>query len=73
MHFKLLGILAGVWPCGVMCVISELFQTESLTQVYGILHELLDQNVVKMWTKCILKAIQIHGVWQTAMQEMLKI
>ena len=43
-----LGILAGIWPCGVICVVSELFQTESLTQVYGILHELLDQNVTKL-------------------------
>ena len=32
-----------------VCDIRTL-QTESLTQVYGILHELLDQNVVKLDT-----------------------
>ena len=39
------GILAAVWPCGIICAVSE---PESLTQVYGILHELVDQNVVKL-------------------------
>ena len=43
-----LGVLAGIWPCGVICVVSELFQAESLTQVYGVLHELLNQNVNKL-------------------------
>lgn len=30
------------------CAVSELFKSESLTQVYGILHQLLDQNVINM-------------------------
>ena len=34
--------------CGIICAVSELFQSESLTQVDGILHELLNQNIVKM-------------------------
>ena len=42
------GILAAVWPCGIICAVSELFKSESLTQVYGILHQLLDQNVINM-------------------------
>ena len=32
----------------MICAVSELFQAESLTQVYGVLHELLDQNVTKL-------------------------
>ena len=42
------GILAVIWPCSIICAVSELFQSESLTQVYEILHELLNQNIVKM-------------------------
>lgn len=44
MCLSILGVLAGVWPCGVICIVSELFVSESLSQVYGILHEFLEQN-----------------------------
>ena len=32
------GILAGVRPCGIIVFLSELFISESKTQVYGALH-----------------------------------
>ena len=35
------GILAGVWPCGVITLLSELFISESKSQVYGHLHSFL--------------------------------
>lgn len=35
MHLTTLGILAGIWPCGIITLISELFISESKTQVYG--------------------------------------
>jgi len=38
------GILAGIWPCSVICIVSELFVSESFSQVYRILHEFLSQN-----------------------------
>ena len=33
-----IGILAGMRPCGIILFVSELFISESLSQVYGILH-----------------------------------
>ena len=33
-----LGILAGMRPCGIILFVSELFIAESLSQVYGCLH-----------------------------------
>ena len=32
------GILAGVWPYGIVAFLSELFVSESKAQVYGALH-----------------------------------
>ena len=32
------GILAGMWPFGIVTLLSELFLSESKTQVYGALH-----------------------------------
>lgn len=34
------GILAGIWPCGIVTLLSELFIAESKSQVYGALHSL---------------------------------
>ena len=39
--FILLGILAGLWPCGVITILSKLFVSESKAQVYGHLHNVL--------------------------------
>lgn len=33
-----IGILAGIWPCGIVTLLSELFIAESKSQVYGALH-----------------------------------
>ena len=38
------GVLAAMWPCGVIVFVNELFITESLSQVYGILHEFLSRQ-----------------------------
>ena len=35
------GILAGMWPCGILVMLSELFSAESKSQVFASLHELL--------------------------------
>ena len=36
-----IGILVGMWPCGVIALLRELFLAESKAQVYGHLHEFL--------------------------------
>ena len=41
---KQIGVLVGVWPCGVIVFANELFHAESKTQVYGILHALIYSN-----------------------------
>ena len=41
---KLVGIIAGVWSCGKITLIGELFGNESLSQVYGFLHTFLFEN-----------------------------
>ena len=38
------GILAGIWPCGVITLIRELFTAESKGQVYGHLHQFLQSH-----------------------------
>ena len=38
------GLLAGIWPCGIITMVDELFSSESLNQVYGCLHMLLHTN-----------------------------
>jgi hypothetical protein len=40
----LTGILAGIWPCGTICLLSELFGSESKQQVYAMLHTFLCEN-----------------------------
>ena len=39
-----IGILAGIWPCGVITLLAELFVSESMSQVYGALHNFLHTN-----------------------------
>lgn len=36
-----IGILAGMWPCGTITLLRELFLAESKSQVYGHLHQFL--------------------------------
>lgn len=39
--FHFIGVLAAIWPCGIIVVLAELFRAESKSQVYAILHEFL--------------------------------
>ena len=39
----MLGILAASWPCGIMLFVSELFGSESISQVYLSLHQYFDE------------------------------
>ena len=43
MYFSL-GVLAGMWPCGIVVLLTELFSAESKTQVYAALHEFLHNH-----------------------------
>ena len=45
LHFVILGILAGMWPCGIVVLVAELFRAESKAQVYAALHELLTNHL----------------------------
>ena len=38
------GVLTGVWPCGIITTVTELFGAESVSQVYATLHTFLHQN-----------------------------
>jgi len=38
------GLLAGIWPCGTITMVDELFTSESLSQVYGCLHGFIHNN-----------------------------
>ena len=40
----ILGLLAGIWPCGIITILDELFKTESKSQVYGCLHGFVHCN-----------------------------
>ena len=53
------GILAGIWPCGIVTLISELFLAESKSQVYGHLHEFLQTNpeVVSNISKLLISTV----------------
>ena len=42
--FSWTGIVAGMWPCGKITLIGELFSSESLSQVYGFLHTFVHEN-----------------------------
>ena len=37
-------MLTGIWPCGIITVLSLLYIAESKTQVYGALHDYLSRN-----------------------------
>ena len=38
------GILAGIWPCGVITLLDELYLAESKSQVYGSIHSFMHLN-----------------------------
>lgn len=50
------GILAGVWPCGTITIITELFIAEGKSQVYGNIHGLLQEhpeNTAQLGKPCV--------------------
>ena len=44
--FFIQGLLAGIWPCGIITLIAELYKSESKAQVYGCLHGFIYNNAV---------------------------
>ncbi len=44
MSCELAGIPAGVWPCGTIMLLAELYISESKCQVYGSVHGLLHEH-----------------------------
>ena len=44
LYFTHAGIVAGVWPCGIITFLGEIFGSESKSQVYGLLHAFLHCN-----------------------------
>ena len=34
----------GAWPCGKILMLGELFGSESMSQVYGQIHTLIQEN-----------------------------
>ena len=40
-----IGIVAGIWPCGIAVMVSELFISESLPQVFGTLHDFCASSI----------------------------
>ena len=46
--FCIVGILAGLRPCGVIVMLSELFTSESKAQVYAYLHDLFLQYPINL-------------------------
>ena len=51
----LAGILVGMWPCGIVVMLQELFTAESKSQVYAALHELLSNypSISKSLSMCL--------------------
>ena len=43
-HYCFTGIVAGVWPCGIITFLGEIYGSESKSQVYGLLHAFLHTN-----------------------------
>ena len=46
--YSITGILAGMWPCGIISVMAELYVAESKSQVYGALHDFIQRNRVSL-------------------------
>lgn len=44
LNIFIVGILAAMWPCGIITHIAELFKSESKSQVYGQIHEFIKQE-----------------------------
>lgn len=44
-NYVYIGVLAGMWPCGIITFVYELYLSESKAQVYAYLHEYLQNNL----------------------------
>ena len=53
------GILAGIWPCGIITILSELYVTESKSQVYGALHDFIQRCCSSLSDLSKFKATQL--------------
>ena len=62
-HYYTTGILAGMWPCGIITFIRELFIAESKSQVYGHVHNFLQnsQETASCLSKLIFKSVIFMG------------
>ena len=40
----------GAWPCGKIVMLGELYGSESMSQVYGQIHTLLQENAEDLST-----------------------
>ena len=51
-----IGILAGIWPCGIITIVHELFKSEGKAQVYGCLHSYFFDNpsTKRIGTYCVM-------------------
>ena len=57
--------MAGIWPCGKITLIGELFGSESLTQVYGFLHTFVFENgdSLKNLSRSLLSHTNAHNIF----------
>ena len=53
-------MLAGVWPCGIITLLRELFVAESKSQVYGHLHQFLQDY--SETANCLSVLIIVHSI-----------
>lgn len=51
-----------MWPCGVLVMLTELFNAESKSQVYAALHELLQNynNIAETLSKYMMPATLMY-------------
>ena len=56
-------MLAGVWPCGIITLLRELFVAESKSQVYGHLHQFLQDY--SETAHCLSVLIIVHSICVT--------
>ena len=54
------GVFVGAYPCGTIVLYDELYGSESITQVYGILISFLDKLKDRSTLKEILYDDQCH-------------
>ena len=48
------GVLAGMWACGIVVMLTELFAAESKSQVYAAFHELLSNHTTVASSEYVL-------------------